>query len=205
MSTASFIYSQLFSKLPVPTHDFNGQTVVITGGNTGLGLEAARYIVGLNASRVILGVRTLSKGEAAKADIEKSTGRSDVIDIYHVDMENYDSVKSFATEVSKLSRVDAVSLNAGKIAHEFYLAEQDESTITVNVVSTMLLGILLLPKLRESAKEYGTCPRLSIVASDRHMMTNLPEWKTPNTFETLRNNTQSGSDDRYVRFNSRLT
>ena len=98
--------------------------------------------------------------------------------------------------MSALPRVDAAILNAGKIAQEFYIAEKDESTITVNVVSTMLLALLLLPKLRTSAQSNKQHPRLVIVASDRHVMTNLPEWKTPNTFDTLRNATQSGPDDR---------
>lgn len=196
MSLPSFLYSQLFVGLPSPTHDFTGQNIVITGGNTGLGFEAARYLLQLNAASITLGVRTLSKGHAAKNDLEESTGRTGRVSVLQLDMENYESVKSFAASVSALPRVDAAILNAGKIAQEFYIAEKDESTITVNVISTMLLALLLLPKLRTSAQSNKQHPRLVIVASDRHVMTNLPEWKTPNTFDTLRNATQSGPDDR---------
>ncbi|XHF98587.1 hypothetical protein AWENTII_002135 [Aspergillus wentii] len=197
MSLPSFLYSQLFVGLPQPEHDFTGQTIVITGGNTGLGLEAARHLLRLNASYVILGVRNLSKGQAAKKDIEQSTGKTGRVDMVHLDMEDYQSVKSFAASVSTLPRVDVAILNAGKIAQDFYIAEKDESTITVNVVSTMLLALLLLPKLRASAQAEMPYPRLVIVSSDRHVMTNLPEWKTPNTFEALRNKTHYGPDDRY--------
>ncbi|KAL4966918.1 putative short-chain dehydrogenase/reductase family protein [Aspergillus stella-maris] len=197
MSLPSFLYSQLFVGLPVPCHDFTGQAIVITGGNTGLGLEAARHMLKLNAAHILLGVRNLSKGQAAREELQQSTGKGDRITIVQVDMERYESVQSFATSVAKLPRVDAVILNAGKIAQDFYIAEEDESTITVNVVSTMLLALLVLPKLRASAESGRPSPRLVIVASDRHVMTNLPEWKTPNTFETLRRNTNSGADDRY--------
>ncbi|KAI9371722.1 hypothetical protein BJX61DRAFT_534570 [Aspergillus egyptiacus] len=197
MSAPSFLYSQLFVSLPVPDHDFTGQTVVITGANTGLGLEAARHLLRLNAAHIVLGVRNLSKGQAAKDELRQSTGRTAPIDVFHLDMERYESVQAFAASVSALPRVDVVILNAGKIAQEFYMAEEDESTITVNVVSTMLLGLLVLPKLRASAQQGKPTPRLVIVASDRHVMTNLPEWKTPNTFRTLRAATRSGPDDRY--------
>ena len=185
MSTTSFLYSQLFVKPPIPTHDFSGQTIIITGANTGLGFEAAKYFVQLNAVKVILGVRSVSKGLAAKDQIEESTNKNGIIDVYHLDMEHYNSVKDFATQVAKLSRVDAVILNAGKVTQDFFLAEDNESTITVNVVSTILLAILLLPTFQSSARRWSTCPRLHIVASDRHVMTNLPEWKTANTFDTL--------------------
>ncbi|KAK2861152.1 hypothetical protein FQN49_004491 [Arthroderma sp. PD_2] len=197
MSALSFLYSQLFVRLPEPKHDFTGQTIVITGGNTGLGLEAARYFLKLNASEVVLGVRTLSKGESAVQELEKSTGRAGQVHMFHIDMENSASVREFAAAVSKLPRVDVLLLNAGKMEQEFYLAEEDESTITVNVVNTALLALLLLPKLRSSAVDGGPIPRLCIVASDRHVMSNLPQWKTPNTFVTLRKETRSGPDDRY--------
>lgn len=197
MSAPAFLYSQLFVSLPPPDHDFTGQTVVITGANTGLGLEAARHMLKLNASHLILGVRNLSKGQSAKEELQESTGKATPIDIFHLDMEDYESVNAFAASVSSaLPRVDVAILNAGKMSQEFYIAEKDESTITVNVVSTMLLALLLLPKLRASAQDGRPTPRLVIVASDRHVMTNLPEWKTPNTFDTLRAATDSRPDYR---------
>jgi retinol dehydrogenase 12 len=49
--------------LPVPTNDFSGKTVIVTGANVGLGLAAAQHFVRLNAQRVILGCRSLVKGE----------------------------------------------------------------------------------------------------------------------------------------------
>ncbi|KAF7626495.1 hypothetical protein AFLA_013886 [Aspergillus flavus NRRL3357] len=45
------------------------QTVIVTGSNTGLGLEAARHFYRLNCSRLILAVRTVTKGQTAKEEI----------------------------------------------------------------------------------------------------------------------------------------
>ncbi|KAJ5521640.1 short-chain dehydrogenase [Penicillium freii] len=42
----------------------------------------------------------------------------------------------------------------------------------------------MLPKLRQ-AEEYSIVPRIMLVASNRHVMTNLPEWKTGNTLQQL--------------------
>jgi NAD(P)-dependent dehydrogenase (short-subunit alcohol dehydrogenase family) len=66
------LYSQLLVKIPEQTSDFSNQTVIVTGSNTGLGLEAARLLIRLNASKVILAVRTISKGEAAARSITAS-------------------------------------------------------------------------------------------------------------------------------------
>ena len=69
-----FIYSQLFVHLPIPTASFERQTVIITGSNVGLGLETARHVVRLGASKLILACRSTVEGEAAQRDIEESTG-----------------------------------------------------------------------------------------------------------------------------------
>lgn len=67
-----FLHSQLCVALPYPTTNFTG-TIIISGSNTGLGLEAARHFVRLEASRVILAVRNAQKGKAAAESIHKST------------------------------------------------------------------------------------------------------------------------------------
>lgn len=88
-----FLYSQFLVTPPKPTKSFAEQTVIVTGANTGLGLEAARHITRLNATKVILAVRNTSKGEAAKRSIEESTGRLGVVEVWPLDLSNYESVK----------------------------------------------------------------------------------------------------------------
>jgi NAD(P)-dependent dehydrogenase (short-subunit alcohol dehydrogenase family) len=196
-SAMSFLYSQLFVAPPYPTTDFTNQTVIVTGANVGLGLEAARHFTRLNAAKVILAVRSVSKGEAAKQSIESTTKRTGIVEVWPLDLASYASVKAFAAKAAELPRLDAVVENAGLAVSEWSMVEDNELTITVNVISTMLLAILLLPVLRRSAKEFNTVPRLSIVTSAIHRRTNLPQWKTENTFETLNDKTEQSLKTRY--------
>jgi NAD(P)-dependent dehydrogenase (short-subunit alcohol dehydrogenase family) len=174
-----FVHSQLFVSLPVPKDSYEGKTIIITGSNTGLGLEAARHFVRLGASTVILAVRSLSKGEAAKADIEATTKRHDVIKVMHLDMSSYDSVLQFASACASLPRIDIAILNAGVARGVWESAEGHESTITVNVLSTFLLAFALLPHMITSSKKHNTKPTLSITASEVHEYAEFAERKAP--------------------------
>ncbi|KAI2603105.1 short-chain dehydrogenase/reductase [Hypoxylon fragiforme] len=202
MSALSFLRSQLFVKLPVPSYDFTGQTVLITGGNRGIGFEAARHVLRLNAAHVIIAVRALEGSDEAVAELEKSTGRQGVVSIYELEMLDQKSVEEFAAKMQTLDRLDAVILNAGMFTQDFVLAEGYESTLTVNVINTFLLAILLLPVLRSSAQKWKISPRLTIVASDRHVMVNLPESKEGNTFQVLSDKRKAKMNQRY--FTSKL-
>ncbi len=162
----------------------------------GLGLEAARHFVRLNAKKVILAVRNLEKGEAAKKSIEETTGRKNVVDVWHLDLQSYDSVKKFVKRAETLQRLDVVVENAGILAWEFHLAEDNEATITINVVSTMLMALLILPKLRESATKFGITPHLCIVSSEVHFFTSLPERKSENIFQKLNDEKTARMTDR---------
>ncbi|KAI9825809.1 MAG: hypothetical protein M1832_000749 [Thelocarpon impressellum] len=192
-----FFHSQLFIKLPYPETDFGGQTVVVTGANTGLGLEAARHFTRLNATTVILGVRNAEKGEAARAAIEATTGKKGVVEVWPLDLSSYESVKQFAARAQGLGRLDAVVENAGIAANVFRLAEGDEATITVNVTSTFLLALLLLPKLRQTAAQYDVLPRLTIVSSEVHAIAAFAERKHPDLFAALSDPARTDMDDRY--------
>ena len=193
--------------LPIPKKEFTGETVIVTGANTGLGLEAARHLTRLNAEKVILGVRNLEKGEAAKQSIEASTGRTNVVEVWQLDLSSYESVKQFAKRLESLRRMDVLLENAGIGNTTFTLMEENESNITTNVVSTFLLGLLALPKLQETASKFNVQPRLVIVASDVHFLTQFPERKSSNIFDTLNDKKTANMDDRYVPTNAwtRLT
>ncbi|OJJ52470.1 hypothetical protein ASPSYDRAFT_51893 [Aspergillus sydowii CBS 593.65] len=196
----SFLYSQLFVTPPLPSKSFADQVVIVTGSNVGLGLEAARHIARLGASKVILGVRNVSAGEAARQDIESSTGRQNAVEVWQLDLSDYDSVLSFAERAQSLPRLDAVIENAAIATQDFELAGSHERTITVNVISTVLLGILLLPKLRQTARDYPTAraPRLSVVVSEVHAWSKFPEWQSPRgIFPALDDEEGARMDERY--------
>lgn len=157
-----------FTTLPYPDVDLKGQTIIVTGANVGLGLEAARHFARLGASKVILGCRNKEKGDGAKRVVEATTGRMNVVEVWQVDLSSFESVRQFCDRASKLERLDAVVENAGLATPNFEVVEGYESTITVNVISTFLMALLLLPKLRADALKYNTLPHLTIVASDAH-------------------------------------
>ncbi|KAK5130599.1 hypothetical protein LTR08_001918 [Meristemomyces frigidus] len=95
---------------------FAGRTIIITGANTGVGFEASVKFVELGASRVILAVRSIKKGEDARAQIEQRSGRKGVAEVWELDMLDYESIKAFATKVDKeVECLDILVLNAGVI------------------------------------------------------------------------------------------
>ncbi|KAG4433204.1 hypothetical protein IFR05_011312 [Cadophora sp. M221] len=196
---ASFFYSQFFVTLPEPTKDFTGQTCIVTGSNTGLGLEAARHLSRLNATLVILAVRNQAKGEAAKKSILASTNRPDTsIEVWDLDMQSYDSIKAFCARASTLPRLDAVLENAGIMTKYFKIVRGYESTVTTNVIGTFLLALGLLPKLKQSAAEFNIQPKLSIVASDLHFIAKFPERRSEDIFEALNDENSDMSMQRYA-------
>jgi NAD(P)-dependent dehydrogenase (short-subunit alcohol dehydrogenase family) len=150
----------------VTTETCTGGIYIVTGANTGLGFEAAKHLVSLGAARVIMAVRNLSLGEIAKAKIEAATHTTSVAEVWELDLASYASVKAFANRaIKELDRIDAVIENAAVAVAQRVLAEEHAISVTVNVLSTFLLGVLLLPKMSKSAKKFGNLPHLVIVTS----------------------------------------
>ena len=176
-----FLKSQLFTHIPPTTADFSGQTIIVTGSNTGLGLEAARQLATLGAARIVLAVRTVSKGEAAKADILATTKiTEDIIEIWPLDLSDLESMRKFGTRVAGLERLDAVIQNAGILSplNVTYVGEI-EAHFAINTIAAVLVGLLVLPKLRETSKRFETRTRLSFVGSDMHYVASVSEATAP--------------------------
>jgi retinol dehydrogenase 12 len=185
LSPTQFFTSQVLTTLPYPAKKFTNQTIIITGSNIGMGLEAARHFVRLDASKVILAVRSPSKGASAKASIEESTHRLNCVEVWDLDLSSYASVKAFAARAQGLERLDVVVENAAVFMFHYETAEENEITITVNVISTFLLALLLLPKLRETAVRHEKEPVLTFTGSFTHEMAKFPERKADRIFEEL--------------------
>lgn len=196
-SPGKYIYSQLIFTPPYPKAKYTGQTVIVTGSNVGLGLEAARHFVRLDAKKVILAVRTPEKGEAAKESILKSEKKTaDVVEVWKLDLSSYQSSKDFAKRVQGLERLDVLVENAGIVTEDWKITEDNESTITTNVVSPVLHALLLLPKLRETAVKFNTLPRIVFVTSFVHWFTQFQEQKEENIFEALADQSKANMANR---------
>ena len=64
-TTGTFFVAQ-WTPLGSPLYvDLTGKTVVIIGGNTGIGFEAAKHFARMKPARLILACRSEAKGKAA--------------------------------------------------------------------------------------------------------------------------------------------
>lgn len=174
------LYNQKHNPPAETTESFAGKTVLITGTTSGLGLEAAKKLVILDASNLIITARTVEKGEKAKAEIQqhlrdhvKTTGAKSAsntsITVLPLDMSSMSDVEAFSTTLQNhLGRgtIDAAILNAGvnQRVHK-YGPDGYEETLQVNVISTTLLAMLLLPLLIKSSETKGTPSHLTFVSS----------------------------------------
>lgn len=142
-------------------------------------------------------MRNLDKGEAAKKSIltcEKKT--EDVVEVWELDLASYQSVKDFATRAEGLNRLDVLVENAGIVTFKWTMTENNESSITTNVVSPILHAILLIPKLRETAVKFNTLPRLVFTTSFVHWLAKFPERNEGKIFEALADPKKARMDDR---------
>jgi NAD(P)-dependent dehydrogenase (short-subunit alcohol dehydrogenase family) len=154
-----------------PITSFEGKTILITGANVGLGFESAVKFATLKAECLIFGVRSLERGEAAKTQLcERTSYDAENVKLYEIDQCSFASVEKFAKKVSEMEeRIDVVVLNAGGVLPKHTLtADGWEFELQVMVLSTALLAILLMPKLRESAKLSGQPSHLEFVGSSGH-------------------------------------
>jgi NAD(P)-dependent dehydrogenase (short-subunit alcohol dehydrogenase family) len=190
LTLRTFLHSQFLGTPADPKTSFSNQTVVVTGSNVGLGFEAARHFYRLNCAKLILAVRTVSKGEAAKEDIVLSVKhRSDgaeAIEVWPLDLSSTKSTLAFADRVKGLTRLDAMVENAGIFNQGWFVDEGFEQTIQVNVLNTFLLALSVLPKLAETKQEYpDSSPHLEIVSSEAHRFSNFKELNSPDIYATL--------------------
>ena len=84
----------------------------------------------------------------------------------HLDMASSASVQSFAKRAStELERIDGLVANAGIMIDAWSTADGMETSITVNVINTLFLGVLMMPKLSESGRKFGTHPTIVFIVS----------------------------------------
>ncbi|KAJ4302223.1 hypothetical protein N0V88_002359 [Collariella sp. IMI 366227] len=186
-----FLTRQLRS-IPVPETSYAGRTVIVTGGNGGLGLEAARHFARLGAARLILACRRTDAGEAAMADIVRTTGVAEgVVEVWSLDLSSFESVKAFCKRAeTELERLDVLLMNAavmgGLQTKAAKMAEGYEMMVTVNVLATFLMVLGLLPVMRRTVAKENVEGVVTVVASEAHFMTRFVEQHQPRIFEAFR-------------------
>ena len=179
---------------PTPSDiSLHDQTILITGGNTGLGYESARQFLVLGASTVILACRNVAKGTAARDALLddptiKSLSRAPDIPVKELEMESYQSVTDFADAIKKeYSKLHILLLNAG-VALPFYETSPytgHEKVFQVNFLSSALLALSLLPLLTSTAESQSSPTRLSWVGSRASLTCSLIKPQTLSPDESV--------------------
>jgi retinol dehydrogenase-12 len=124
--------------------------MIVTGGNSGIGLETARHFA-RNGARVIITARDRKKGESAKSELRRSTGNA-AIDLAVFDLASLASVREGAREIlERASRIDVLVNNAGLVLqHRQTTVDGFEATFAINHLGPFLLTNLLLERIRAS-------------------------------------------------------
>jgi NAD(P)-dependent dehydrogenase (short-subunit alcohol dehydrogenase family) len=121
--------------------DQTGRTYVVTGANSGIGLQAAKAL-GAAGARVVLAVRTPSKGEAAVA------GLPGAFEVRELDLASLASVRAFAEAWE--GPIDVLVNNAGVMAVPFgRTADGFELQIGTNHLGHFALTNLLLDRVTD--------------------------------------------------------
>ena len=145
--------------------DQTGKRFVITGANSGIGLEAARTLASRGA-HVVLACRSQSGADDAIADI-KTTAPSASLELVLVDLASLDSVRACAnTLVGDGQPIDVLINNAGIMAVPYGTTEDGfELQIGTNHLGHFALTGLILDQLLAAEK-----PRVVTVSSLAHKM-----------------------------------
>jgi NAD(P)-dependent dehydrogenase (short-subunit alcohol dehydrogenase family) len=143
--------------------DLTGRVFVVTGANSGLGLETTRALA-RRGGRVILAVRDEVKGRRAAAAITAEQPGAD-LEVRHLDLADLDAVRAFADAVrADHPSLDVLVNNAGVMAPPRTLSAQGhELQFAGNHLGHFALTGLLLGTLAA-----GADPRVVTVTSANH-------------------------------------
>jgi len=157
------------------------RTVVITGGNTGLGYACAAALLASEEGRpwhVVLACRNQERGRAAASQLTPAAGTGGQVEVMRLDLASLASVRVFATELAASVRTGAIPRLYGVVCNagvqswtkRSLTADGFEATFGVNHLGHFLLVNLLLPILNPPA-------RIIVVSSGVHDPAN--NWGLP--------------------------
>ncbi|MBB4188541.1 NAD(P)-dependent dehydrogenase (short-subunit alcohol dehydrogenase family) [Sinorhizobium terangae] len=142
--------------------DQAGKCFVVTGANSGIGLETAR-VLAKRGARVLLACRDSAKAEAAMASIRAEAPQADLA-FLPLDQADIESIRAAAALAAKEPRIDALINNAGVTVPTRQTTRQGfELQFGVNHLGSFALTALMLPKLRETPES-----RIVITSSGQH-------------------------------------
>lgn len=131
------------------TYDLRGRTVLVTGGNGGLGTAVAQQLAQLGAT-VHITVRSEDKGTSTLHQIREATGNED-LHFHELDLTDLDAVRETGARLAdELGVLDGLVHNAGAMFSERREVDGVETTVMLHVIGPMVLTEALMPALRAS-------------------------------------------------------
>uniref|UniRef100_A0A914XPP2 WW domain-containing oxidoreductase n=1 Tax=Plectus sambesii TaxID=2011161 RepID=A0A914XPP2_9BILA len=149
--------------------DLSGVFILITGANTGIGLETARALA-LHNAHVTLACRNMDAAERVKAAIKGEKADASVATI-QLDLAELQSVERCASEYLASGKpLHVLILNAGVYNPQERTTKNGfETTFQVNHLAQFHLTNLLMERLLGSSPS-----RVVVVASTGHQLTTIP-------------------------------
>ena len=145
------------------TKDVSGKIYIVTGANSGVGLETTRQLI-KQGGHVIMACRRVGAAQEVAQEFEGLKGSHEVIKL---DLASLDSVRSFVKAfLKKHDRLDGLVCNAGLVtmgSEPMRTKEGFEMAIGVSYFGHFLLTELLLDTLKKSAPS-----RVAILSSVVH-------------------------------------
>lgn len=148
---------------PEQMPDLSGKRILVTGANSGIGLESAKLFAGRGAE-VIMACRNATKGQAA-LDTIKAEHPDAAVTLMALDLADQKSVKDFAEAFTrKYDRLDILLNNAGLMAPPLSRTKDGfEMQFGTNHLGHFALTALLIELL-----EKAEAPRVVTVSSVAH-------------------------------------
>ena len=141
-------HSWTLSEIP----DLRGKTIVVTGGNSGLGYESVKAFAEKGAN-LIMACRSIEKGEIAKKQILRLR-KSAIIQVMELDLADLKSIRNFVEDFKQNNaHLDVLLNNAGVMVAPYSLTKDGfESQMGTNLLGHFALTGLLLDLLKKTPK-----------------------------------------------------
>lgn len=145
------VRSRLYDWTPLDSYDLTGETIVLTGGTSGLGRAAANELASLGATLVLV-ARDPDKTERAREEIEIAY-ETDRVSSVIADLSDLDDVRKASEQIlGNHDQVHALIHNAGALFNERRTtADGTEMTTQLMVAAPFLMTAMLVPPLRAAA------------------------------------------------------
>ncbi|KAH8803625.1 hypothetical protein F5884DRAFT_756894 [Xylogone sp. PMI_703] len=151
-----------FSVNDIP--NLSGYTIIVTGGNSGIGYETT-YQLATRGARVYIASRSKDRVTEAIANMNELAKRALDLHFLQIDLQDLKSVKLAASEFMKLeSHLDILINNAGIMTAPFKLTINGfETQYQTNYLAPHTFTVSLMPLLLSTAAQSGRKDRVRVI------------------------------------------